>query len=157
MILFHGSNIPIEIIDLNKSKPGKDFGKGFYLSDDEKQAMAMASFKAEQLGGEAIVSKFNFNAEGLNDAGLKIKIFEDYSLEWIDFIIANRTNTNVDNYDYVYGPIADDKVGKQLRKYFDEDIDKDELLKRLKYIKGITFQYFFGSKKALTLLTPIKE
>ena len=48
MILFHGSNIEIDEIDLSKSKPGKDFGKGFYLSDTEDQAIEMARFKAEQ-------------------------------------------------------------------------------------------------------------
>lgn len=36
MILFHGSNVPIEIIDLSKSRPGKDFGRGFYLSEDKE-------------------------------------------------------------------------------------------------------------------------
>lgn len=35
MILYHGSNVPIDVIDLSKSRPGKDFGKGFYLSADE--------------------------------------------------------------------------------------------------------------------------
>ena len=32
MILFHGSNMIIETPDLSKSKPFKDFGRGFYLS-----------------------------------------------------------------------------------------------------------------------------
>ncbi len=43
MILYHGSNMFIEEIDLSKSKPNKDFGKGFYLSDNEEQAVAMQS------------------------------------------------------------------------------------------------------------------
>ncbi len=33
----------IEHIDLDKSKPNKDFGKGFYLSESEMQAMEMAT------------------------------------------------------------------------------------------------------------------
>lgn len=32
MILYHGSNMPIDVIDLQKSKRAKDFGQGFYLS-----------------------------------------------------------------------------------------------------------------------------
>ena len=44
MILYHGSNMTIERIDLDKSKPNKDFGKGFYLSESETQAMEMAAF-----------------------------------------------------------------------------------------------------------------
>ena len=46
MILYHGSNVEIEAIDFSKSKPGKDFGVGFYLSPDENQALEMAEKKA---------------------------------------------------------------------------------------------------------------
>ena len=35
MILYHGSTIDIEHIDLAQSKPNKDFGRAFYLSDDK--------------------------------------------------------------------------------------------------------------------------
>lgn len=61
MILYHGSNVVIDKIDLEKSKPNKDFGRGFYLSESESQAMDMASFKSMLLGGEAVVTKFEFN------------------------------------------------------------------------------------------------
>lgn len=46
MILYHGSNVIIENIDLTRSKPNKDFGKGFYLSSDEEQAFHMAALKS---------------------------------------------------------------------------------------------------------------
>ena len=36
MKLYHGSNIEIEVIDLTKGRKGKDFGRGFYLSEDYK-------------------------------------------------------------------------------------------------------------------------
>lgn len=42
MILYHGSNVGIDAIDFTKSKPGKDFGIGFYLSADLNQAKNMA-------------------------------------------------------------------------------------------------------------------
>ena len=32
MILYHGTNVDFDRIDLLKSKPNKDFGRGFYLS-----------------------------------------------------------------------------------------------------------------------------
>ena len=38
MILYHGTNIHFNDIDLQKSNNNKDFGKGFYLSEDLKQA-----------------------------------------------------------------------------------------------------------------------
>lgn len=42
MILFHGSNVEITIIDLSKSKKYKDFGQAFYLSAEKEQAQKMA-------------------------------------------------------------------------------------------------------------------
>ena len=155
MKLYHGSNVRIKVIDLEQSKPFKDFGKGFYLSDTETQAMDMAKFKSSISGREPVVTGFEFDADGLISSNLKTKRFETYSDEWLDFIIANREGKKVDKYDFVYGPIADDKVGFQLRRYKDELIDKNELLERLKYMKGITFQYFFGSEEAIKYLTII--
>ena len=38
MKLFHGSNQYIQSIDLSKSKPFKDFGQAFYLSEEIEQA-----------------------------------------------------------------------------------------------------------------------
>lgn len=153
MKLYHGSNVSIAAIDLEKSKPFKDFGKGFYLSDNETQAMDMAKFKCSISGRVPIVTQFEFDFAGLNTSNLKIKRFETYSEEWLDFIIANRDGKEVEKYDFVYGPIADDKVGFQLRRYKDELIDKNELLDRLKYMRGITFQFFFGSEEAIKYLT----
>ncbi len=37
-LLYHGSYIRIERIDLSKSSEGKDFGKGFYVTTDSEQA-----------------------------------------------------------------------------------------------------------------------
>lgn len=155
MILYHGSNIDIEIIDLAKSKPNKDFGKGFYLSENETQAQEMAVFKSMQLGGTPVVSKFEFDRNVMAGSDLKIKVFNDYSEEWADFVLANRDGCPVERYDIVYGPIANDKVGMQIRKLKDGSIDKSEFLNRLKYMKGITYQFFFGSEVAIEQLKKI--
>ena len=42
MILYHGSNMAIDGIDLNRCRPYKDFGRGFYLTDIREQAQRMA-------------------------------------------------------------------------------------------------------------------
>lgn len=47
MILYHGSNVEIVEIDLQKSRPNKDFGRGFYLSANHDQALRMAQFKTK--------------------------------------------------------------------------------------------------------------
>ncbi|MBR5241480.1 MAG: DUF3990 domain-containing protein [Muribaculaceae bacterium] len=152
MILYHGSNVEIDIIDLEQSRPNKDFGKGFYLSEQESQAIEMANFKSILLGGEPIVTKFQFDIVAMQNPNLRIKIFEGYSEEWADFVFANREGCEVEQYDIVYGPIANDKIGLQIRKLKDGSIDKLEFLNRLKYMKGITYQYYFGSEKSIQYL-----
>ena len=152
MILYHGSNLSIDKIDLSKSKPCKDFGKGFYLSDSESQAKEMATFKSILLGGTPTVTKFEFDESALSLSALKIKIFHEYSEEWADFVFANREGTCGEQYDIIFGPIADDRIGLQIRKLKDGHINKEEFLNRLKYIKGITYQYFFGTEAAIKYL-----
>ena len=155
MILYHGSNMTIERIDLDKSKPNKDFGKGFYLSESETQALEMAAFKTSLLGGEHVVTKFEFDESVMQSTDLRIKVFKEYSEEWADFVFANREGNEVERYDIVYGPIANDKIGLQIRKLKDGSIDKVEFLNRLKYMKGVTYQYFFGSERAVKYLTKV--
>lgn len=155
MILYHGSNTEIHAIDLNQSMRGKDFGQGFYLSADQRQAEEMATFKTLQFGGDPIVNAFEFDETLLSNSLLNTKIFDDYSLEWVEFIFANRNNMTdipIHEYDIVYGPIADDRVGVQIRNLIEGNITIDVFLERLKYIKGITFQYYFGTQRAINYL-----
>ena len=48
MKLYHGSTIDIADIDLVLSKPNKEFGRAFYLSDDRQQALEMAQFRISE-------------------------------------------------------------------------------------------------------------
>lgn len=157
MILFHGTNMDFDAIDLKKSKPNKDFGQGFYLSADYNQAMAMAQTKVEQLEiGEPIV--LSFEVDEIQMRSLNIKSFYEYSEEWAEFILLNRRNSTtkpIHNYDIVYGPIANDRVGVQLWKYENQSIDLPTLVRNLQHMKGITFQYFFGTERAIKLLKRI--
>lgn len=158
MILYHGSNTNITEIDLQKSKPNKDFGRGFYLSDTEEQAQRLGAFKVVLDGGQVVVNKFEFDESILNTKELKVKIFKEYSEEWAEFIFANRNNKTIKpthDYDIVYGPIANDKVGLQISNFENKIISLQELLERLKYMKGITFQYYFGTERAIQKLKKI--
>lgn len=64
----------------------------------------------------------------------------------------SKTGESIHKYDIVIGPIANDKVGVQVRKYFDKVISMETFLGNLKYMRGITFQYFFGTEKAIKYL-----
>lgn len=151
MKLFHGTNIDFDNIDLKMSKPNKDFGQGFYLSDTRQQAEELAMARVELTGGSPVVIEYDFDEELLHDRSLKVKLFEEYTEDWANFILTNRnsTNGNIHDYDIVFGPIANDRVGRQLWRYRNHDIDMSTLVKNLKFMEGITFQYFFGTERAI--------
>lgn len=158
MKLYHGSNIGITSIDLSKSKTNKDFGCGFYLSDNFSQANDMAKFKVLTTGGEICITCFEFAEDVLHNGKVNVKIFEDYSVEWARFVLDNRNNSSrkqIHPYDIVYGPIANDRVGAQIRRLENGDITMEEFMNRLKYMKGTTFQYFFGTERSLRFLKKI--
>ena len=155
MFLYHGSTVEIKVIDLSLSKPNKDFGKGFYLSDNYEQAYEMANYKAGLFGTKPYVTKFEFDENLLKNGNLKVLSFSEYSKDWADFVFKNRNQENTDfshDYDIVIGPIANDRVGAQIRRFMEGDISFDTFLERLKYMKGITFQYFFGTEKSIQAL-----
>ena len=157
MILYHGTNMAFSEIDLSRSKPNKDFGRGFYLSADYNQAMEMASTKVDQLGtGKPTVIEYEVDETHMGE--MRVLRFDSYSEEWAKFIILNRNNAGLapaHNYDIVIGPIANDRVGVQLWRYEAQIIDLPTLVHNLRYMKGITIQYFFGTERAIKLLRRI--
>lgn len=155
MILYHGSTTVVRTIDLNYSQPNKDFGRGFYLSETEDQARALAMFKSSLFGLSPIVNAYYIDEAVLVDGTLRVKRFEGYTREWAEFILANRTAEDGEThhgYDVVYGPIANDRVGLQIRRLLEKETDFDTFVRKLQYIKGITFQYYFGTQKAIDQL-----
>lgn len=159
MILYHGSNVEIAKIDLNRGRRGKDFGQGFYLSADRGQAQMMAERTVDrEESGTAILTMYEFDESVLlNPSDFNVKVFDNYSKEWAEFIMLNRrnkTHNQAHNYDIVYGPIADDKVGLQISRYQLQYIPMDELIRQLSFIHP-TFQYFFGTESAIRLLKRI--
>lgn len=63
----------------------------------------------------------------------------------------NRSFIQAHPYNIVIGPIADDAVGVQIRRFMMGYIDIQRLVKELAYT-GITTQYFFGTEKAVQYL-----
>ena len=157
MKLYHGTNKDFDRIDLLKSKPNKDFGRGFYLSADYGQALNMAQVKVEQLEtGYPVVQSYLVEDDALD--ALHVLRFDGYSEEWAKFILLNRNNPTekpVHEYDVVIGPIANDRVGVQLWRYENSSIDLTTLVRNLQYMKGVTIQYFFGTERAIKLLKRI--
>lgn len=153
MILYHGSTIDIAEIDLQKSRPNKDFGMAFYLSSDKEQAEEMAAFKADFEGGSPVLNVYEFD-ESLFQT-MRYKHFDEYSSEWAHFVFEHRSEPNgrtLHDYDIVFGPIANDRIGAQITRYKQGYISFDQFIERIQYIKGITYQYAFCTQKAIDQL-----
>ena len=154
MILYHGTNADIEVIDLTRGLRHKDFGMGFYLTSDKNTATRMAQKKARLFGGTATLITYELDEAALQ-SDLKVKIFpEKASVEWLLFVDANRDRKAVapiHDYDIVIGPIADDGVVLQLTN-FREGIYTPEQAATLLQDRHLDQQYYFGTKQALCFL-----
>ena len=154
MILYHGTNVDIEAIDLTRGLRHKDFGKGFYLTPDKTTAIRMAQKKARLFGGTATLITYNMDDAALQ-SDLKVKIFpEKACVEWLIFVDANRDRKNeapIHDYDIVIGPIADDGVVLQLTN-FREGIYTPEQAATQLQDRYLDQQYYFGTEQALRFL-----
>lgn len=161
MRLYHGSNIEISNIDLNKCRPYKDFGKGYYLTEIRDQAEKMASRVARIYGGRPCITVYEFDEAALTDGDIKVRKFELPIKEWALFVIHNRSREfkdiaseecNLDNkYDLVIGPVANDDLALLFRQFSNGLIDVDTLVREMKF-KKLTNQYSFHTKKAIAYL-----
>lgn len=161
MILYHGTNIDIDKIDLERCAPYKDFGKGFYTTTILDQAKAMAIRKRRIFGGQPCVISYEAPDNLLDRKEINTKVFSSTSKEWAVFIINNRNRDfkdfssaecNVDNkYEIVFGPVANDTLTTLIRQYQRGYIDSEILLKEMQYTAPSN-QYSFHSQKAVDLL-----
>ena len=113
---------------------GLDFLEEFYdIEHTFSIEEAVDDFR--QGKGVPVVSKFMFDESILNGkSDIKIKQFGGYTIEWAEFILLNRNNnTNIQAHDYdiVIGPIADDTVGLQLRRFIQGYINISQLVNEL--------------------------
>lgn len=165
MILYHGSNLEIENISLDKCRPYKDFGKGFYLTSLYQQAWKMAVRVSKIYGGKPCVSVFEVPDNVFENTELNCLQFGNkVSKEWAVFVNNNRNRAfnnfqslecNLDcKYDIVVGPIADDDLALLFRQFANEFINLDMLVEGMRY-KELTNQYSFHTDKAINFLSKV--
>jgi len=154
MKVYHGSDTYIDKIDLQKCKPGKDFGRGFYVTNIRSQAVEMAERVARWSKKQAIVTEFEFDEYAWEDEDLNVLRFDKYDEKWLDFIVGNRIQKGINqfhDYDIVEGPIADDKVARRVMRYIKGNISKNAFLEDLIHSKP-THQICFCTVKSLQML-----
>ena len=160
--LYHGSNVSFSVIDLSKSAPKKDFGRGFYTTTDKNQAEKFARLKAKRIHAKkGYVEVFNINY--FRD--LAIAEFNSADEEWFDFVLRNRGYGDFavsglnDVFDIVIGPVANDAVGLVLNQFIAGVygdplfIEAKATAIRLLLTQKLHNQVFFGTEKAVSRLS----
>jgi len=157
MKVYHGSYKAIETIDFSFCQIKRDFGKGFYVTKFHDQAEVWSTRKGKEHRSEAIVTEFDFSEHFFNDKDLNVLRFDDYSEEWLDFVVLNRKNETeqqIHDYDIVEGPIANDKVATEVDRYIEGVISKEQFLSALTY--NPSHQICFCTMQSLQALSQPK-
>ena len=155
MIIYHGGTTTVEIPRIIKSEAGRDFGVGFYTTDIEEQAIRWAQRKAltaRRFNAKisAILNLYEFDESALSK--LKTLNFPDTSIEWLDMVIACRSDSNYSHgFDIVTGKIANDNVGETIEYVMRNVMRKEDALERLKFEK-INNQICFCTDTALSFI-----
>ena len=142
MILYHGGTDIIKKPVIKERFAGRDFGNGFYSTDNRSQAEKWAKRQGRIRNQAAVLNVYEFDIDRARQ-NLKIKLFMDYSNEWLDLIINCRKNPSyIHGFDIVYGKIANDDVGETVQAVLDGLMPFDFALQKLKFMPSNS-QYCF--------------
>ncbi|NAS19958.1 DUF3990 domain-containing protein [Clostridium butyricum] len=137
-MIYHGSYMEIEFPEIRKHRFTKDFSWGFYCTKIKEQAERWA-----EKFNTSIVSIYEVKDMDL----LNIKRFEDYTDEWLEFVVRCRTGSTHE-YDVVIGPMADDTIYDYIEAYTHGQMNKKKFFELMKF-KYPTHQISFHTIKAL--------
>jgi len=162
MILYHGSNTGIDTIDLDKCRPYRDFGRGFYTSPVLEQAWTMAKRTVRiHRKGSPCVTEFSFDDNLLSDTDLVAKQFLGPDNEWARFVVNNRNRkfrdmqnkdcTTDAKYDIVIGPVANDDIAALIDVFLAGLLSNDALARELTF-RNLSSQVSFHTEKSIACL-----
>ena len=113
------------------SRDALDFGKGFYVTRLKEQADKYAN-RFLKIGNEAYLHIFEYTP----DSSMRVKIFESYDEEWLDFVCSCRKGADIYKaYDIIEGGVANDKVYRTVDLYMAGIYNKEQALQNLVYEK----------------------
>ena len=136
MTLFHGSYVSVKAPLVRLGRKKVEFGQGFYLTKLRQQAVSWARTIAERKGRNAMptVSIFKFDFDAVESDGYRIKVFESYNLEWLEYVVdCRRGGKKQFQYDIVEGGVANDNVIDTVEDYENGIITAEQALGQLRY------------------------
>lgn len=157
--LYHGSHIAVSspLVGLGRKKV--DFGQGFYLTNLHNQAKAWAETIAQRKGRNAkpIVSAYTLDYSSVKNGGFRVKVFDSYDLEWLEYVIDCRRGGEMQKqYDLVEGGVANDNVIDTVEDYENGIITAEQALGQLRY-KRINHQICILSQEIIDKFLTFKN
>jgi hypothetical protein len=157
MTIHHGSSVIVKTHELRYSVRALDFGKGFYTTTNEEQAVQFARKIYERKIREGMespgcfVSSYSIDYDVMQKQ-LSILIFNTPDEAWLDFIMANRREKYTGKqYDIIYGPVANDTVYRALVGYETGLYTKKQTIEQLA-VRKLFSQMTFATEKSLSFL-----
>ena len=143
MILYHGSNISIQQIDLGKCKPNKDFGKGFYLGEKYEQAANyISNFNNDKVYAFRLDTKnlkfFKFNVD--NSWMIAIAYYRGWLKDYEDHKVVRKVLDSIKDADVIIAPIADNRMFDIINEFI-ENFITDEQCRHALAATNLGFQY----------------
>ena len=133
MKLYHGSTVVVKKPSLRPGRANTDFGKGFYTTVDYDQAARWARIRRERAGeGNAIVSVYEVDGNLLNRQDICIMTYNGATIEWLDFVVANRRYAPLHDFDIVLGPVANDNLYATISMYENGELSAEAAIVQLK-------------------------
>lgn len=131
VIVYHGGTEKVELPICKFGRRNLDFGQGFYITDLRKQAVDWATLVADRRKLPPVLNRYRLNRDAILKEA-RCKIFTAYDRDWLQFIVASRRGEPVaDDYDYIEGGVANDRVVDTVNLYMAGLMDEETALIRL--------------------------
>ena len=161
MVLFHGGTDVIAHPVIMTGDQGRDFGCAFYATDIREQAERWARrrsrYRSRMAGRpvKGIVCEYELDESALAD--LRVKSFPEPSLDWIDFVVACRSDVAYRHgFDLVTGKIANDRVGETISYVVQGVMRREDALEKLRF-QQINNQFAFCTERAIGRLRFVRS
>lgn len=155
--IYHGSLEQVPVPEIRQPNRTLDYGSGFYTTTSLEQATDWVTRhkKDKKKPTCGYVNVYEVDLDAVRAANCLW--FDEPTLEWVDFVYANRNDRNfTHDYDFVYGPVANDRVYAAFALYEAGLLNKQELIVELKAYELID-QLLFHTPASLQFLTFIQS
>lgn len=155
--IYHGSLEQVPSPEIRVPNRTLDYGCGFYTTTSLEQATDWVTRhkKDKQKPVCGYVNVYEVDLDAVRES--HCLWFDKPTEEWVDFVYENRNNRNfTHDYDFVYGPVANDRVYAAFTLYEAGVFDKQQLIVELKTYELID-QLLFHTPESLKLLTFINS